>query len=436
MPLAERAGLIDPLTRLVLDRSLAACAGWQTAGRTLGVAVNVSARSLLGDALVGDVAALLDRHGVPARLLTLEVAERALAGDPDRAAEALRRLRALGVRVCLDDFGSGHCSLGSLTSLPLDEIKVDRSLVRRLAARPGDVAVLRSVVELGRGLRLDVVAAGVEDATTWHLLRGAGLRAGAGVAPGPPDAGGGARALAGRARGAARRPARTPGRRGVTVRVAPGAAGCPYPFGRDQLRPDRRVRLGCGRPHRGPGPARPAPRRAADLRRGHRARPVRPPAAGRRAPARPGGLRRARQPGREGPGDRLQHRQRGLPARRPRALRRAGGRGRAAGRAPGGGRDPHRPGRDDRHPGHGGERRLRRRVRRRPARHAHERGVPALRRLRRARRDHRPAAAAAGDALPGAGARRRRRRAGPGLHPLPVAHRHDLAGGRRRRGRW
>ncbi len=186
VPIAERSGLIGPLTSHVLEQSLAACAQLRRQGLDLGVAVNLSTRSLVDLAFVGEVAALLARHDVPGRLLTLEITEGVVMADPQRAAVLLGQLRALGVRLSLDDFGTGYSSLAYLTRLPVDEIKIDRSFVRRICSRPDDVAVVRSVVELGRGLSLDVVAEGVEDLETWQVLRTLGCTHGQGWYLGRP----------------------------------------------------------------------------------------------------------------------------------------------------------------------------------------------------------------------------------------------------------
>ncbi len=186
VPIAERSGLIGALTSHVLEQSLATCAQLCGRGLDLGVAVNLSTRSLVDLAFVGEVAALLARHEVPGRLLTLEITEGVVMADPQRAAVLLAELRALGVRLSLDDFGTGYSSLAYLTQLPVDEIKIDRSFVRRICSRPDDVAVVRSVVELGRGLNLDVVAEGVEDLETWQVLRTLGCTHGQGWYLGRP----------------------------------------------------------------------------------------------------------------------------------------------------------------------------------------------------------------------------------------------------------
>jgi diguanylate cyclase (GGDEF)-like protein len=170
VPVAERSGLIGLLTTRVLDASLAACAHWRAAGRDLGIAVNLSARSLQDTDLVDEVSRLLLRHDVPADRLTLEVTEGSVMADPTRAVALLHQLRDLGVRLSVDDFGTGYSSLSYLQRLPVQEVKIDRSFVADLHTENENVAIVRAIVDLGRHLGLEVVAEGVEDEATWALL--------------------------------------------------------------------------------------------------------------------------------------------------------------------------------------------------------------------------------------------------------------------------
>jgi diguanylate cyclase (GGDEF)-like protein len=174
IPIAERSGLIGLLTTRVLDASLAAVADWRRQGVDLGIAVNLSARSLQDTDLVEEVSRLLRRHGVPASQLTLEVTESSVMADPSRAIALLHQLRALGVRLSVDDFGTGYSSLSYLKSLPVQEVKIDRSFIMGLSTQGDDVAIVRAIVDLGRHLGLDVVAEGVEDRPTWDLLASMG----------------------------------------------------------------------------------------------------------------------------------------------------------------------------------------------------------------------------------------------------------------------
>ena len=170
IPVAERSGLIGPLTTRVLDATLEAWAQWRAGGHDLSVAVNLSARSLHDPALVDEVARLLRRHGVPASRLTLEVTESAVMADPARAVALLHQLRDLGVRLSVDDFGTGYSSLSYLKRLPVQEVKIDRSFVTALGNDAEDLPIVRAIVDLGRHMGLEVVAEGVEDAATLELL--------------------------------------------------------------------------------------------------------------------------------------------------------------------------------------------------------------------------------------------------------------------------
>jgi EAL domain-containing protein (putative c-di-GMP-specific phosphodiesterase class I) len=170
VPLAERTGAVADLTRWVLDAALARCRTWLDAGLELPVAVNLAAANIVDVALPDAVAELLERHDVPARLLQCEISEHTVMADPVRAMEVLGRLREMGLRLSLDDFGTGHSSLAYLKRLPLDEVKIDRSFVAGMAEDEGDAVIVRSTIDLGRNLGLDVVAEGVEDEETLREL--------------------------------------------------------------------------------------------------------------------------------------------------------------------------------------------------------------------------------------------------------------------------
>jgi diguanylate cyclase (GGDEF)-like protein len=168
VPLAERTGAIGDLTRWVLDNALAQQRAWREAGFDLAMAVNLAAPNIVDESLPGLVADLLARHGVPGNRLECEISEHTVMADPHRAITVLEALRALGVRLSLDDFGTGHSSLAYLKRLPLDEVKIDRSFVIGMADDADDAAIVRSTIDLARNLGLDVVAEGVE---TEEVLR-------------------------------------------------------------------------------------------------------------------------------------------------------------------------------------------------------------------------------------------------------------------------
>jgi diguanylate cyclase len=177
IPLAERTGLITPLTHYVLNAALHQCRQWCQAGHELAVAVNVSARRLLDLSFPDEVAGLLATWEVPARLLVVEITESTIMADPAHALEVLGRLDKMGVQVAIDDFGTGYSSLAHLKSLPVHELKVDRSFVTHMTRNASDAVIVRTTIDLGRNLGLRVVAEGVEDAVTWQELDALGCNA-------------------------------------------------------------------------------------------------------------------------------------------------------------------------------------------------------------------------------------------------------------------
>jgi len=174
IPLAERTGLITSLTLWVLEEALGQCQRWQQQDRALGVAVNLSTRSLQDPELPATVAGLLARYAIPPGRLTLEITESALMVDPVRAQTVLTGLGELGVRLSIDDFGAGYSSLGYLKQLPVTEVKIDQSFIRAMGdSGVKDMAIARAVIDLGHNLGMQVVAEGVEDQAVWDLLRAA-----------------------------------------------------------------------------------------------------------------------------------------------------------------------------------------------------------------------------------------------------------------------
>jgi diguanylate cyclase (GGDEF)-like protein len=167
---AERAGLMRPLTQAVLDLALAQARRWRDRGLELPVAVNVSASSLTDASLLGDVAALLERHDVPPSGLALELTETTLLSDPGLAQRVLGDLRALGVTVAVDDYGTGFSSLAYLRELTVDELKLDRRFAADLEHDPATHAIVRSTIDLAHSLDLRIVAEGVETARARGVL--------------------------------------------------------------------------------------------------------------------------------------------------------------------------------------------------------------------------------------------------------------------------
>jgi diguanylate cyclase (GGDEF)-like protein len=171
VPFAEQTGFIRVMTRWVLDRAIAQAAEWHRAGRSLPLAVNVSAEDV-GDArLDARVAGLLARHQLPPSLLTLELTESGFIEDPNRALSMLDALAALGINISIDDFGTGYSSLSLLARMPAHELKIDRSFVQGLESDAEYAAIVKSAVDMGHSLGLKVVAEGIETEVSAQRLR-------------------------------------------------------------------------------------------------------------------------------------------------------------------------------------------------------------------------------------------------------------------------
>jgi diguanylate cyclase (GGDEF)-like protein len=170
----EQTGLMGPLTTTVLTNAIIKCAAWHAEGRELTVSVNLSVRNLHDPLLPSQVDQLLARHGLPPRFLKLEITESMIMSDPERALATVRELSELGVRLAVDDFGTGHSSLANLRMLPVHELKIDRSFVTPMLSDESDMVIVRSTIDLGHALGLRVIAEGVEDRETLERLAGLG----------------------------------------------------------------------------------------------------------------------------------------------------------------------------------------------------------------------------------------------------------------------
>jgi diguanylate cyclase (GGDEF)-like protein len=176
----ERSGLLTAFTDAVLDQALASAAQWRALGCDTPVAVNISPRSLLDRRLPMLVGTRLDDHKVPADALVLELTESLTISQLEVVDRVLAELRELGCKLALDDFGTGFSSLSVLPRVPVHEIKIDMSFVRKMETNPAEAAVVRSTIELARGLDLLVVAEGIERESQRHLLWELGCTAGQG----------------------------------------------------------------------------------------------------------------------------------------------------------------------------------------------------------------------------------------------------------------
>jgi predicted signal transduction protein with EAL and GGDEF domain len=171
MPLAEETGLIVPIAEWLLGRACADAAEWPDA---FTVAVNVPLGQFLSIKFVEVVANALAQSGLPANRLELQVTELALMQDHDAALALLRRLKAIGVKIAMDDFATRYASPGYLRSFPFDRIKIDQSFVRDLSQNEDSLAILRAVVGLGRSLNMVTTAEGVETQKQLEVLKSEG----------------------------------------------------------------------------------------------------------------------------------------------------------------------------------------------------------------------------------------------------------------------
>lgn len=189
LPLAERAGLMRKISNRTLSMALHQVRCWREQGITLTVAVNLSTTNLLDIELVGTVERLLANYDLPAHALILEITESALV-DSARSRNTVAALQRLGIRISLDDYGTGWSSLARLQEVSVDELKLDRIFVTRLAHDARSVAIVRSTVALAHHLGADLVAEGVENEATLNALRRYGCMITQGyvhTAPLPPD---------------------------------------------------------------------------------------------------------------------------------------------------------------------------------------------------------------------------------------------------------
>jgi diguanylate cyclase len=161
--LAEREGLMRPLTLEVLDRALAQQREWRRAGRVVPMAVNLSPASLLDTRLPHEIEELLQRYDALPSQLELEITEETLMRDPKRALDVIARISELGVGFSLDDFGTGYSSLSQLRRLPVHTLKIDRSFIMNMTENEEDANIVRSTIQLGHSLNLSVIAEGVEN---------------------------------------------------------------------------------------------------------------------------------------------------------------------------------------------------------------------------------------------------------------------------------
>jgi EAL domain-containing protein (putative c-di-GMP-specific phosphodiesterase class I) len=169
--LAERTGLILPLTMFVLETAIAQVRVWQDDGAPVSMAVNLAAQLLTDLRMPDQISAMLEKHGVPPSSLILEVTESAAMADTLRAMDILTRFRLKGMGLSMDDFGTGYSSLLQLHRMPFSELKIDRSFVTQLGEAQEALIMVRSMIHLAHDLGLSVCAEGVETGVALKILR-------------------------------------------------------------------------------------------------------------------------------------------------------------------------------------------------------------------------------------------------------------------------
>ena len=172
--LAEETGVIIPIGYWTLRRVCERARRWHDQGMALTMAVNLSASQFHQPELITELAAILKATSLAPQTLELEITESMVMKDPERAVGVMEALRAMGVRLSIDDFGTGHSSLGYLKRFPINQLKVDRTFVRDLPHNGDDVAITRAVIAMAHSLKMSVVAEGVEHQHQFDLLRAEG----------------------------------------------------------------------------------------------------------------------------------------------------------------------------------------------------------------------------------------------------------------------
>jgi diguanylate cyclase (GGDEF)-like protein len=171
IPLAEESGFITEIGKGVLEEACRQAAAWHADGYPIGMAVNVSARQLDSDQIVGDIKGALTKSGLDPTALTIEITETTLMKNVEDTAHRLRAIKALGVRIAIDDFGTGYSSLGHLKRFPVDALKIDRSFIAELRSNQQGDAVIHTLVQLGKALSIETFAEGIEQEHELSLLQ-------------------------------------------------------------------------------------------------------------------------------------------------------------------------------------------------------------------------------------------------------------------------
>ena len=179
IPIAERAGLIVPIGRWVVEQSIRAASRWQSRGPQR-VSVNVSALQIRSPEFVEWVRDALEEHRLDAGRLVLEITETTFVAEIESASDNLASLRELGVLIALDDFGTGYCSMSYLQRFPVDIVKIDHQFIDELDGHPHGMSLAKLILQLTAGLEVTSVAEGIERPAQLHMLKELGCDVGQG----------------------------------------------------------------------------------------------------------------------------------------------------------------------------------------------------------------------------------------------------------------
>jgi diguanylate cyclase (GGDEF)-like protein len=226
IPTLEQTGLIREVGAWVLDEVCRQSRVWQDRGLTINVSVNISAHQLEGRSLLDHVGAALGRHSIDPKLLTIEITETVLMQDTVEALRQLQELKNIGVRIAIDNFGTGHSSLAYMRQFPVDAIKIDRAFISDLSDSTDGRALIQTFVQLGKALSIKTVAEGIEDRSQLAVIRAEECEGGQGyLFARPLDAAALEALLAGDARPGFEAQAAVPGANNVAAEPAPVLAG-------------------------------------------------------------------------------------------------------------------------------------------------------------------------------------------------------------------
>jgi diguanylate cyclase len=186
IPFAEQTGLIQNITIWMLNEACKVIAQFKAQGTMLTIAVNISTRDLIDQALPDKLQALLKEYQISVDNIAIEITESSIMDDPVRAEATLLKLAQMGIKIAIDDFGTGYSSLAYLKRLPVHELKIDKSFVLNMEKNDSDATIVKSTIDLGHNLNLKVVAEGIENIATWQLLAKIGCDYGQGYFMGKP----------------------------------------------------------------------------------------------------------------------------------------------------------------------------------------------------------------------------------------------------------